>query len=147
MSFWDLNKDGNVSIFERGVQLASTASLINKGRKPGSCGTYDPDCAGKADVPDRPSRLDGAIGVFGAIAGVSTVLMLILAFYQVFGDFDTSGMSYEEAMRAIDLRFIPVMVCAAVCAVSWMVTLVLAVFSRRFPERGADASDGEPAEK
>lgn len=139
MRLFDLNKDGKVGNLERAAGFALLASELDRMEKErdavGASASWSARSSSRrgAKKPLAPSRLDGAIGIVALVAVVTLVLTVLLVLGTAFSELDTSGMSYEEAMRAIDRRYLPPIICGAVGIVSWVAVLVLSFLAPSFP--------------
>lgn len=141
MSLLDFNRDGKVSNFEKAVGMAMLASELERidGYRKASPLR---EKRNRVQPPPKPSRLDGVVGVVGIIALLSVPLTFILGLGLAFSELDTSGMSYEEAMRAIDFRYIPVFISGIVSIVS-MISLLILVKLAPLCEISTIGKDGE----
>lgn len=131
MSLLDFNRDGKVSNFEKAVGMAMLASELERidGYRKASPLR---EKRNQAPQPSKPSRLDGAIGVVAIIAVILFLVTIVCVVGLVLTEVDTSGMSYEEAVRAIDLKYLPVFVSGISLLVSMLVLFVLMLLAPKY---------------
>lgn len=131
MSLLDFNRDGKVSNFEKAVGMAMLASELERidGYRKASPLR---EKRNRAPQPAKPTRLDGAIGVVAIVAFVLFFVMIACAIGVDITEVDTSGMSYEEAVRAIDLKYLPVFVSGIAFLVNMITLLVLMMLAPKY---------------
>ena len=137
MSLLDFNRDGKVSNFEKAVGMAMLASELERidGYRKASPLR---EKRNRAPQPSKPSRLDGAIGVVAIIAFVLFFATVVCVVGMALTEVDTSGMSYEEAVRAIDLKYLPVFVSGISFLVSMVTLFVLIALAPNYEIEEAD---------
>ncbi len=131
MSLLDFNRDGKVSNFEKAVGMAMLASELERidGYRKASPLR---ERRNRAPQPSRPSKLDGAIGVVAIITFILFFVTIVCAVGMTLTEVDTSGMSYEEAVRAIDLKYLPAFVSGIAFLVSMLSLFVLIALAPKY---------------